>query len=192
MKTHDPPPGSAKIPCLGYALMGLLQGKASSGYELRKIFSSTAMRTYSDSPGAIYPALRRLEQQSLIRGTIEEGSGLRRRQRFRLTPQGIAALKLWIARPVTHEDLVAGQAEIKLRFAFSEQVAGVAGSLELLRSFEAALRPHLAALREEFQASKAAMSGSSRMAFECGVRQTECLFEWVQYAITAYIKERPT
>jgi len=189
MRPPDPPAGPAKISRLGYALMGLLQGMPSSGYELRKIFSSTSMRTYSDSPGAIYPALRRLEHQSLIRGTIEEGSG-RRRQRFRLTPKGVAALKAWIARPVTREDLVAGQAEILLRFAFSEQAAGVTGSLELLRSFETALRPYLAALREEFRTSKAATSGSGRMAFECGVRQTACLLEWVQSAITAYTKEK--
>lgn len=190
MKQPDPPTGPLKTPCLGYALMGLLQGKPASGYELRKIFSSTSMRSYSDSPGAIYPALRRLERQSLIRGTIEEGSGLRRRQRFRLTPRGVAALKAWIARPVTREDLVTGQAEIMLRFAFSEQAAGVTGSLELLTSFEAALKPYLAALREEFQVSRGAMSGSGRMAFECGVRQTECLLEWVRHAITTYTKEK--
>jgi DNA-binding PadR family transcriptional regulator len=190
MKQPQPPTGSANTPCLGYALMGLLQGKPSSGYELRKIFSSTSMRSYSDSPGAIYPALRRLERQSLIRGTIEEGAGLRRRQRFRLTPKGVAALKAWIARPVTREDLVAGQSEILLRFAFSEQTAGVTGSLELLTSFEAALKPYLAGLREELQASRGAMSGSGRMAFECGVRQTECLLEWAQHAITTYTKEK--
>jgi DNA-binding PadR family transcriptional regulator len=190
MKTSGPPTGSAQIPCLGYALMGLLEGKPSSGYELRQIFSSASMRSYSGSPGAIYPALRRLERQSLIRGTIEAGSGLRRRQRFRLTPKGVAALKAWIARPVTRGDLVAGQAEIMLRFAFSEQAAGVAGSLELLRSFEAALKPYLAALHEQFQASQAAMSGSGRMAFECGVRQTECLLEWVHDAITAHAQQR--
>ena len=62
----------SKIPSLGYALLGLLQ-KPSSGYDLRKVFSSTSMKTYSDSPGAIYPALRRLEHRGLVRGTIEEG-----------------------------------------------------------------------------------------------------------------------
>jgi DNA-binding PadR family transcriptional regulator len=67
----------SKIPSLGYALLGLLQ-KPSSGYDLRKVFSSTSMKTYSDSPGAIYPALRRLEHRGLVRGTIEEGSGMRR------------------------------------------------------------------------------------------------------------------
>ena len=32
-----------KIPSLGYALLGLLQ-KPSSGYDLRKVFSSTSMK----------------------------------------------------------------------------------------------------------------------------------------------------
>src|ERR1022692_1610130 len=105
-----------KIPSLGYALLGLLQ-KPSSGYDLRKVFSSTSMKSYSDSPGAIYPALNRLERQGLIRGAIEEGSGLRRRQVFRLTPKGLSELKQWITRPVTREDLVRGQQDLMLRFA---------------------------------------------------------------------------
>jgi len=82
------------------------------------------MNTYSDSPGAIYPALRRLEQQGLIRGSIEESSGLRRRQMFRLTPQGLAALKHWINRPVVRADVIRGLDEVMLRFAFSEQGVG--------------------------------------------------------------------
>src|SRR5271169_983806 len=126
---------STKIPALGYALLGLLQ-KPSSGYDLRKVFSSTSMKTYSDSPGAIYPALARLEKAGLIRGAIEEGSGMRRRQIFRLTPKGLAELKKWITRPVTPEDLVWGQQEIMLRFAFSEIAVGPAAAIELLQSLE--------------------------------------------------------
>src|SRR5271169_1716091 len=128
---------STKIPALGYALLGLLQ-KPSSGYDLRKVFSSTSMKTYSDSPGAIYPALARLEKAGLIRGAIEEGCGLRRRQIFRLTPKGLSELRQWITRPVTREDLVWGQQEIMLRFAFCEIAVGPAAAVELLHSLAAA------------------------------------------------------
>ena len=38
-----------------------------SGYDLRKIFTTTAMGSFSDSPGAIYPALARLEANGLVR-----------------------------------------------------------------------------------------------------------------------------
>ena len=178
----------SKIPSLGYALLGLLQ-KPSSGYDLRKVFSSTSMKTYSDSPGAIYPALRRLEKAGLIRGTIEEGSGLRRRQIFRLTPKGLAELKKWIALPITREDLASGLKTIMLRFAFSEIAIGAAASLAILKSLEAALQPHLQNLREQLQAMKTVAPISGRLALECGIRSYESLFDWTHYSISIYEKQ---
>jgi len=177
-----------KIPALGYALLGLLQ-KPSSGYDLRKVFSSTSLKTYSDSPGAIYPALARLEKGGLIRGMVEEGSGLRRRQVFRLTPRGLSELKQWITRPVTREDLVRGQQEIMLRFAFSETVLSPAASIHLLESLEIALKSYIGALREEFEVLKPMVPASGRLAFECGIRETECLLDWAHYALATYEKE---
>ena len=177
---------SSKTPPLGYALLGLLHLKPSSGYGLRKIFSSTSMKTYSDSPGAIYPALRRLEKHGLIHGRIEQGAGLRRRQVFRLTSKGLAELRKWITSPVTREDLVHGPGLIMLRFAFSEGAIGTQATLQLLHSFEAALEPHLQALGEELHAMKAVVPISARLAFECGIRGTECLLEWTRYASSIY------
>ena len=55
---------------LGFALLGLLEERPRSGYDLRKVFAQTAMGTFSDSPGAIYPALGRLEKRGLVRGTV--------------------------------------------------------------------------------------------------------------------------
>lgn len=181
-----------QIPSLGYALLGLIQQKPSSGYDLRKIFSSTSMKTYSDSPGAIYPALRRLEKQGLTRSTIEEGTGLRRRQIFRLTPAGLAEVKKWITAPVTREDVISGLENVVLRFAFSEQVAGSAASLELLRSLETALKPHLAALQEEYESLKKVAPTSGRLAFEFGLRGVEAMLQWTQYAIKTYEKQIKT
>lgn len=178
-----------EISSLGYALLGLVHGKPSSGYDLRKIFSSTSMKTYSDSPGAIYPALRRLEQQDLIRGTIEKGSGLRHREIFRLTPAGVAELRKWIARPIASDDLTHGYEEIMLRFAFSETVAGPVASLELLESLHGALKTHVQALHREFEASHQLMPRSGRLAFECGMRGVESFLEWTEYAIACYSKQ---
>src|SRR6266853_2469098 len=134
---------AADISKLGYALLALLQQQPSSGYALRKIFSSTAMTTYSDSPGAIYPALQRLQQQGLIRGSIEQSSGLRRRQMFRLTAQGLAVLKQWMNRPVVRDDVIRGLDEVMLRFAFSQQAVGVSGSVRLLKSLSVELTSYI-------------------------------------------------
>ncbi len=176
-----------KIPALGYALLGLLM-KPSSGYDLRKIFSSTSMKTYSGSPGAIYPALQRLQKQGLIRGTVEKGAGLRRRQIFRHTPKGLAELKAWITLPIIPEDLTSGLKITMLRFAFSEIAVGAAASLAILKSLEAALHPYLQHLREQLHTMKAAPT-SARLALECGIRSYESLFDWTHYAIKIYEKQ---
>jgi DNA-binding PadR family transcriptional regulator len=179
------------IPALGYALLGLLQQKPSSGYELRKMFSSTSLRTYSDSPGAIYPALQRLEKQGLIRGTIEDSSGLRRKQIFHVTSKGLTELKQWITRPVTREDLIWGESEVLLRFAFSESVAGRSGAIELLRSLEIALNNHVPELHSELNQIRSIKGPTSgRLAFECGVEGYEHLLHWTQRALASYEKER--
>jgi PadR family transcriptional regulator AphA len=180
----------AKIPALSYALLGLLQMKPASGYDLRKIFASTSMKTYSDSPGAIYPALNRLEKQGLIRGTIEQGSGMRRRQIFRVSAKGLAELQRWITHPITREDLVRGQQEIMLRFAFSENAVGSSAAMELLQSLQTALKPYLQALHEELSTLGAGMPTSARLAFECGVGGTQALLDWTRYALAAYEKRR--
>lgn len=171
---------------LGFAILGLLQHQPASGYDLRKTFSSSSMKTYSDSPGAIYPALRRLEKQGFIRGTVEDGNGLRRRQVFRPTTKGVAEIKSWITSPVTREELTWGQQSILLRFAFSEHIVGPDASLALLKSLKDNLEPHLRALHEEFAASKDMMPVSGRLAFECGIRGTESFLQWTNYAISTY------
>ena len=61
--TRDPSP-------LEYAVLGLLADGAQSGYEVRRVFATTAMRMYSDSPGSIYPALQRLARRRLIRAVM--------------------------------------------------------------------------------------------------------------------------
>jgi len=178
----------ARIPALGYALLGLIQHKPASGYDLRKIFSSTSMKFYSDSPGAIYPALGRLAEQRLVRATIEESMGLRRRRVFHLTARGASELKKWIMQPITPDHLTRGCDQIMLRFAFSENAAGRTASLGLLKSFEVALKAHVASLRNEYQASHTFMPTSARLAFESGLESTKHLLQWIEYAIAVYEK----
>ena len=178
------------IPALGYALLGLLQQKPASGYDLRKTFSSTSLRSYSDSPGAIYPALSRLEKLDLIHGVIEESKGLRRRQVFRLTPKGLHELKNWILLPVTRDDLIWRLEQVLLRFAFSEQALGQSASIQLLKSLQTVLKEHLPSLHEELGVMKPIATISGRLAFESGIRQYECLLEWTRYAVSTFQKER--
>src|SRR5215212_727880 len=177
------PPDTSR---LGLALLALLSQRPASGYDIRRIFTDTPMGTFSNSPGAIYPALRRLEAAGLVRGRVESGSGLRRRQVFRLTPAGTSALKRWIAGPVTREDVVSGGDELMLRFAFMDETIGPAASVKFLGALQRELAAYLPALREHLSAHRGEMSLSGALALESGIRSYESLSDWCTHAIRAY------
>src|SRR5258707_11337877 len=90
---------------LAFALLGLIGKEPRSGYDLRKFFSSTPMISFSDSPGAISPALHRLEQRGLVRGHVAEGPGRRRRRIFELTARGRAEIRRWQTQPLVGRDV---------------------------------------------------------------------------------------
>ncbi len=109
---------SATPTTLGYALLGLLHQEPRCGYELRRIFETTPMGRYSGSPGAIYPALRRLEQQGFIEGQVDRATSLRPRQVFHPTKAGTGKFRKWLAQNVQREDVIWRLEELMLRFAF--------------------------------------------------------------------------
>src|SRR5580692_6079702 len=131
---------------LEYALTGMLTNKARSGYDLRKTFTTTGMRYYSDSPGSIYPALRRLEKRGWI-ATVPESSQQdepRRRQLFALTDAGKQALVAWLSQPVTRDDVVLRVSELMLRFAFMDGNVPRALTIQFLTDLEREKAAHAA------------------------------------------------
>ena len=175
-----------RVSLLGYALLGLLNQRPGSGYALRKMFASTPIGTFSDSPGAIYPALRRLERQGHIRGRVAQSAGLRRKQLFQLTPRGKATLREWLERPLKREDVVAGLKEVMLRFAFTDAAIGPAASVRLLRDLARELEAYVPTLHTYLREHRAAMPLSGRLALESGIRSYDDLSRWAADALVAY------
>ena len=175
-----------QISRLGYALLGLLHQQPRSGYDLRKIFANTPMGTFSDSPGAIYPALQRLAHQRLVRGQIQESSSLRRRRVFRPTASGRRAFKTWQTKPISSDDVIHRADELMLRFSFMDQTAGPAAARRFLKEFSRELRSYIPVLREFLKANGRQMPLSGRLALESGVRGYETLLRWVGTALRKY------
>jgi DNA-binding PadR family transcriptional regulator len=175
-----------RVSLLGYALLGLLHQKPSSGYALRRIFATTPMGTFSDSPGAIYPALRRLERQGMVRGRVEPSAGLRRKQTFRLTPRGIAALEEWLERPLTRANVMRGMEDVMLRLAFMDQVLAPEASIRFLQSLAREIAAYLPTLHAYLNENRRQMPLSGRLALLSGIRVYEDRSRWVVDALKAY------
>jgi DNA-binding PadR family transcriptional regulator len=176
------------ISLLGFALLGLLHQKPASGYDLRKIFASTAMGTFSDSPGAIYPALKRLEKSELIRSVVEDGPGLRRRRLFSPTPQGSKMLKRWLQQPVTRADVARRSHEVLLRFAFTDRVLGAPAAVALLEKLQEELGAYIPELKRNLRKQADEVPLSGMLALVSGIKQHESLLSWTKLAIGIYHK----
>ncbi len=180
----------AEITQLGFALLGLIHQQPMSGYDLRKVFASTAMGSYSDSPGAIYPALHRLAARGLVRGAMKKSGSLRTRRVFTITPDGSAAFKSWLKGPVTRPDVMRRVDDLLLRFAFMDQALGRAGSVRFLRQFAAEIDSYISELRQFLGVHRNQMPTSGRLAVECGIQQYTSQLEWARSSIAVYQRRK--
>lgn len=171
---------------LGYALLGLLHQEPRSGYDLRKIFETTPMGHYSGSPGAIYPALRRLKQRSLIQGEVDRSKSLRPREMFQPTTAGTEAFREWLARDVGPEDVIWNVDELMLRFAFHSFLESAEATRRFLSSFSRETERYVKKLREEIKRIPASTPSHGRLALECGLEQYQAYRRWAKKALQQF------
>ena len=175
------------VSTLEFALIGLMRHKAQSGYDLRKTFTETAMRHYSDSPGSIYPALRRLVGKGLIEAEPRDRRG---REVFHLTPAGVEALLKWLAQDLTREDVTFRVPEVMLRFAFMGGNVPRATAIRFLEQFEREYGAHAADLRAKFERDSAGKPvHTGLLAFESGVEGAEAQLNWARRARARLVED---
>ena len=166
---------------LEYALVGLLKQKPQSGYDLRKAFVTTPIRHFSDSPGSIYPALRRLEARKWLAVTGENGG--RKRQLFRVTKTGEGAFLEWLQRPVTRDDVIWRLEEVMMRFAFQGGNVPRKVTLAFLDQLELQTSAYAGELREYAKQTGMADSISTgALAFANGVEGYAAQVAWIKRA----------
>lgn len=161
------------------ALLGLLARGPASGYELRKVFQTTPLATYSDSPGAVYPALRRLEKRGYVTGGAVTGA--RRRKLLRLTPGGRAWVRDWVARPVTTADVAGDTSVVDLRLAMVSDVTP-ARLPAFLEEYADAVDAHLAELNAAVAELGDVLSPSAACALDLGVHLFRARKTWCHRA----------
>jgi DNA-binding PadR family transcriptional regulator len=175
---------------LGYALLGLLHQQPMSGYDLRKIFTTTAMGSFSDSPGAIYPALGRLEARGFAQGTVEETTSLRKRRVYEVTAKGLAIFEAWLKMPITRDDVIRRVGELMLRFAFVEQTLGAERAVSFLSELAGQIAGYIPSLEQYLESHASEMPLSGRLALECGIQEYELRLRWARTSVALYERRK--
>ena len=165
-------------------LLGVICGEPRSGYGLKKMFSASPSSVYQPSPGALYPALRRLEARGLLRA--EKISNGRRPQRmYHVTDVGRAVHLDWLHQPVVPATVVADLGLHLMRFALMENRLPRAAVLAFLADLESALDGFVSAT-ERYLAS-GAQSGRlhAELAIEHGIAMHRASLDWTRSALAA-------
>jgi DNA-binding PadR family transcriptional regulator len=126
-------------------ILGVLAiGGDLSGYEIRQWIVQAVGFFWSESYGQLYPELRRLTKDGLIKALPGGGKGARAIQRYRILKAGQAKLRTWLQKQPQAER-PRNETVLKLFFG---AVAGPETARKALRDFAASMTARVAALEQ--------------------------------------------
>lgn len=176
---------------LRLAILCLILKAPRSGYQLKKDFEETPMGHFSSSPGGIYPALKRMEEDGWISGTVDNPSSLRPAKILFLTDKGIAFLKNYFLQPIVEQDVVYRMDQLMLRFAFMSPLVGRESTCAFLEQLIEALSNHVSSLRAASrELENDPLEGV--LALQHGIESYESTLRWAHNALSLLAKHSQT
>ncbi len=103
----------------GRVILGMIHKGRRTGYDIKALVDRSTRFFWAASYGQIYPELKRLEADGLVRASAPEGG--RRRTEYELTEAGTQALRDWITS--TGELTYEVRDEGLLKFFFGDAVS---------------------------------------------------------------------
>jgi len=179
-----------RLTTLDCALLGIVDIEPVSGYDIHRLFSTSPMGAFSSSPGAIYPALDRLEKQGLLRAMLDDSTPTRPRRVYSMKEAGEAALEAWLREPVSRDELVRSPRVPVLRFSLAERRLSRSECISYLEGFRRAVTSYAAELREYVANQPSSGQVHTRLAVEHGIEGYECQARWAERA-TEELKRAP-
>lgn len=117
----------------------------STAYDIMKALNNSPLSALTVSPGAIYPAVKRLRERGFVKATPDT-TGERQYEWLEATPEGLTAVRRWVSNVRETDLLPHDPLRAKLLYfdllTPTEQVAW----LEAVRSALATAEKHLAAI----------------------------------------------
>jgi PadR family transcriptional regulator, phenolic acid-responsive transcriptional regulator len=172
-----------KVTHIDYAILGLLMSREMTGYQIRMVFDKTALGNFSSSPGTIYPALKRMLKLKLVERGKTPGSSP---GPFAITKAGMKALRSWILKPVTRDDVAKGFDLILLRIAFLDLTNSAKRREAFLKSFSSEVQKYIMELEKYYRTESSNMPKGGRLAFEHGMESYKSTLIWIRKVRSVY------
>jgi len=114
-----------------FAILGLLNWKPMSGYDIKKLVEMGLSHFWSESYGNLFPTLNSLVDEGLATKRTDPKSGGRQRQVYTITAKGRRTFAKWLREPA---DPVQMRNELQLKFFLTSR-GSVDDSIRLLEEY---------------------------------------------------------
>jgi DNA-binding PadR family transcriptional regulator len=166
-----------------HVLLAYIAREPYSGYGLKRVFTSTPASVYRPSPGALYPALRRLTGRGLLTVKEEVSAGARRRRLYHATEAGRAVHVEWLRQPVDPGSIANDLGLHLMRFAMMENQLPREEVLAFLSSLAAALDGFVSDMEGYIASADRAESPLRLMALDHGIAVHRASLAWTRSAL---------
>ena len=163
-------------------LLGLIASEPRSGYGLKKLFSASPAGVYQPSPGALYPALRRLERRGLLDAEEKVSSGRRAMRLHQVTPAGRAVHREWLRQPVAPATVAADLGLHLMRFALMEAQLPREAVLAFLDNLADALDSFVSGVERYLASGAQSPRRHAELAMAHGIATHRASLDWARWA----------
>ena len=88
---------------LSHAILGFLEYKPMSGYDLKKFIDQSIAHFWSATQSHIYKALENLEKDGMVESQVIQQERKPNRKQYQITEAGRAELRHWVSTPLPIE-----------------------------------------------------------------------------------------
>lgn len=169
---------------LRFALLGQLNKRAMTGYELKQFIDQAIAHFWAADHSQIYRTLNQLESEGLVAATTEIQTERPNRRRYHLTPAGSDALHAWLAMPQPRPSF-RDPFLVQLFFAHilpNERIISMLQNRQHAHQEQAQTYAHLEALIEQ-TAGNAREALLEHLTLELGLAIEETYVRWAEQAI---------
>jgi DNA-binding PadR family transcriptional regulator len=164
-------------------LLGFIARQPESGYGLKRRFGDSPLGVYRPSPGALYPALRRLVSRGLLAVADQTPEKGRAHRLYRVTDEGRAVHLEWLRQPVDPDTVGNDLGLHMMRFAMMEQVIEPEHVTAFLEDLAGALDGFVSGMERYLASGAAPGTPHVTLAVEHGIAVHRASLEWARSAI---------
>ena len=164
-----------------YAILGALTVEPMSGYDIRQFFAETLKYFWVENYGQIYPMLKTLYAERLIKPLTNDGSS--GRTVYRITARGRRVLRAWLAEPARPQPR-RNELLLKLFFAREASPGATAAQLAQFRQRHENLASTYTRISHHIEIESASDPNLPNWlaTLSYGIRVSRALLEWAEEA----------